>query len=71
MSFAWFVLAGGIGGALLMLAPDLFVRLADRQGHFTAFGSSDLFWPGIAFVIAAPTAAIYRVLVAKRRSPIH
>jgi hypothetical protein len=59
--------AGSIGG-LLMLSPNLLVRLIDRQVPYAPFGLTDLAWPGIAFCVAGVSTALYRIFLARLRS---
>jgi hypothetical protein len=58
----------GLGGGLLMLAPNVLVRVLEPQAHFEVFATNQLGWPGVAFVIAASTTALYRVLLYRVRS---
>jgi hypothetical protein len=49
---------GGLGGALLILSPNLLARILDPQVHYAPFSLNDLSWPAAAFVIAAATTAL-------------
>jgi len=59
---------GGLGGALLMLSPNIAARLMDPQVHYARFSIRDFAWPAVAFAIAAPTAALYRVFLMRARA---
>jgi hypothetical protein len=55
---------GGLGGALVIDLPGIFVLLIDpRENHanFTSF--SALKWEGIAFTIAAPATVLYQLFL--------
>ena len=54
------LLAGGLGGALVMVLPAIVFGFYNAPGVHWKYSISDLRWEGIAFVIAAPTTALYR-----------
>ena len=56
---------GGLGGGLLMLSPNLFVRLFSRPAHFAPFAVRNLALPSTAFAIAAATGRLYRCFLTR------
>jgi len=56
---------GGFAGALLMLSPNLAVRLASPRLHWAPFSLQDLTWPSLAFGIAAFATTLYCLLLKK------
>ena len=58
------MLIAGLGGALVMELPVIITTLATANaGYRSAWSLRDLFWPTIAFAIAAPTGWLYRKLL--------
>ena len=65
--------AGGLAGAILMLSPNLLVRLLQPDVHWARFSFRDLAWPGIAFPVGFVGVALYRMFLSgsiTRRRPI-
>ncbi len=56
-------MAGGLGGALVMLLPTILFGFYNPPGVHWKYSLSDFKWEGIAFVIAAPTTALYRLFL--------
>jgi len=59
-------LAGGFLGGLLMLSPNLFVRVTHPTAHWTPFSLGDLAWPGIAFPVGFAGVALYRMFLSRK-----
>ena len=57
------IAAGGLSGALVMALPGIVFGFFTRSGVHWKYELSDLKWEGIAFIIAAPTTALYLLLV--------
>jgi hypothetical protein len=53
-------LAAGLGGAFMLLAVGIVIRLITPQVHYARFGLSDLAFPGVAFAAATSTGALYQ-----------
>jgi hypothetical protein len=65
--------AGGFAGAMLMLSPNLLLRLIQPHVHWVPFSFRDLAWPGIAFAVGFVGVALYRMFLCgsiPRRKPI-
>lgn len=56
-------MAGGLGGALVMALPAIVFGFSNSPGVLWRYSIVDLKWEGIAFVIAAPTTALYRLFL--------
>ena len=56
---------GGLGGALVIDLPGIFALLINPHEYHAAdfISHSALMWEGIAFAIAAPAAALYRLFL--------
>jgi hypothetical protein len=54
---------GGFAGALLMLSPNLVVRIVQSDVHWASFSFRDFAWPGVAFAVAFVAVALYRTFL--------
>ena len=65
MSAVPLVLAAGAGGVAVAELPNAIIRILEPATHFV-WSVRDLIWPGLAFVIAASSAWLYRILLRSR-----
>ncbi len=57
------IMAGGLGGALTMAMPALIFGLRNPPGVRLVTTWRDFGWEAIAFAIASPTTALYRLFL--------
>jgi hypothetical protein len=62
------MLAGGLGGALVMALPAIVFGFDNSPQVHWKHSLDDLKWEGIAFVIAAVTTGLYRLFLIRARA---
>ena len=62
------VIAGGLGGAFAMALPAILFGVATPAAVHWKISFVDLRWEGIAFGIAAPVTALYRLFLDRMSS---